>query len=138
MKRNMFTIPGKLPGYNEQCEADRKNAIAGYRLRNDTENMILFLIRASMNRGNTRKIMKPCRIHFDWCECRTNRDLDNIFFAKKYILDALQVAGILPNDSQKWVQHLSDDFHKCRSQQDECIVVEIEELEDEKHDQAAF
>lgn len=130
MKRNMFTIPGRLPDYNDQADADRKNAMSGHRLRSETENLITYYIRSALNRGNARKIRKPCRIHFDWTESKANRDLDNIFFGKKYILDALQIVGILPNDSQKWVRELSDTFYLCSAKRDESIVVEIEELEE--------
>ena len=135
MKRNMFAIPGRLPDYNDQADADRAGKIAGARLRKETEYAIKYCIIGARNRGNVRKVASPCRIHFVWREMQQNRDLDNIFFAKKYVLDALQVAGILPNDSQKWVIGFTDTFAKCESKSDECVTIEIEEVQDGKENE---
>ena len=52
------------------------------------------------------------------------RDKDNVAFAKKYILDALQKSGILPNDNNKYIAGFIDTFvyEKCDK-----VVVEIKE-----------
>ena len=54
------------------------------------------------------KAKTPVYIEFLWIEKDRRRDLDNIYSGKKYILDALQTAGVIPNDSQKYVIGLVD------------------------------
>lgn len=42
---------------------------------------------------------EPVLILFRWNERSKRRDLDNVFSAKKYILDAMQKTGIIENDN---------------------------------------
>ena len=49
---------------------------------------------------------EPVRIEFVWVEGNRRRDLDNIAAATKFVLDGIVEAGILPDDSQKWVRSL--------------------------------
>lgn len=44
----------------------------------------------------------------------TRADPDNIAFAKKFILDGLQMAGVIENDNQKHVGRLSDVIEKSK------------------------
>ena len=60
--------------------------------------------------GGVRPIKTPITIHFHWIEPNTRRDLDNIRFGAKYILDGLQESGRLPNDGWDWVRGMSDTF----------------------------
>lgn len=48
---------------------------------------------------------------FVWYEPNQKRDKDNIAFAKKFILDALQEAGTLTGDGWSQVVGFSDEFH---------------------------
>ena len=50
----------------------------------------------------------PVRVTFRWYERDRRRDWDNVVFAKKFILDGLVKAGVLPDDSQSWVIGLRD------------------------------
>lgn len=47
-----------------------------------------------------RPVSGPVELVFQWVEPNGRRDPDNIVFAKKFILDGLVEAGILPNDTQ--------------------------------------
>ncbi|WP_418294417.1 hypothetical protein [Megasphaera massiliensis] len=49
-------------------------------------------------------------IKFHWVEKNKRRDKDNIAFAKKFILDALQEMGILQNDGWSEILGFSDTF----------------------------
>ena len=83
------------------------------------ENQILWCLK------NVRhKIDKPVLIKFVWHEKTMKRDKDNVAFAKKFILDALQKSGILPNDNNKYIAGFIDTFvyEKCDK-----VVVEIKE-----------
>lgn len=55
------------------------------------------------------------------------RDIDNVSSAKKYILDALQRAKILKNDSPKYVVAHKDEFKYDRDSGDK-VIIEIEEV----------
>jgi Holliday junction resolvase RusA-like endonuclease len=50
-----------------------------------------------------RPVSSPVHITFIYQEANRKRDPDNITFAKKFILDGLVKAGVLPNDTQAWV-----------------------------------
>lgn len=53
----------------------------------------------------------PVRVTFKWFEKDRMRDPDNIAFAKKYILDALQEMRIMQGDGWRHVSALADEFH---------------------------
>lgn len=54
---------------------------------------------------------EPVFVEFHWYEPNMKRDQDNVAFAKKFILDGLQIAGVITNDNYKWVKGFSDTFH---------------------------
>ena len=53
---------------------------------------------------------KPVHVYFAWVEPNRRRDIDNIAFAHKFILDGLVDAGVLKGDSQKYVTGFVDLF----------------------------
>lgn len=53
---------------------------------------------------------EPIKIHFHWIEENKRRDLDNVAFAKKFILDALVKSGKLKDDTRRFVTGFSDSF----------------------------
>ena len=60
--------------------------------------------------GNLSPIRQPVFFKFLWLEKNRKRDLDNIAFAKKFILDALVRKGVLPTDNQSVVKGFTDNF----------------------------
>ena len=68
-----------------------------------------YLCRLGMTKLAGKKIDKAY-IKFHWVEKKTRRDKDNIAFAKKFILDALQEMGILQNDGWSEILGFSDTF----------------------------
>jgi Holliday junction resolvase RusA-like endonuclease len=63
---------------------------------------------------------------FDWPHSR--RDPDNQSFGAKMILDGLVKAGVLPDDSRKWIAEIRHVFRRT-DRDDQVVIVEI------KHDQ---
>lgn len=102
MNNIIISIPERLPGLNEYTRACRANRYAAAKLKRETEDMILYYLHGA------QKVTKPVRIDFLWMERDHRRDLDNVAFAKKFVLDAMTTAGILPDDSQAWVQGFTD------------------------------
>ena len=117
-----FIISGRLPSLNDYTKANRGNKYAGNTLKQDTQQLISLYIPKWVT------IEKPVTIEFRWYEQNTKRDLDNVAFAKKFILDALVNKGILVDDGWKQVVGFSDEFYVDKK--NPRIEVDIHEQED--------
>lgn len=107
-KQNGFTVNSRLPSLNDYIEACRSHWSNGARFKSSVEDGILWDIKAAKGRGILRPVSGPVHISFEWHESDQRRDLDNIYSAKKYILDAMQRAGIIVNDNRRYVKGLTD------------------------------
>lgn len=105
---NHFIIRGHLPSLNDYINACRSHWRQGALLKQQTDESICWQIKAAKNRGHVHPVKGPVHVSFEWHESDKRRDLDNVFSAKKYILDAMQQAGIIENDDRKHVVGLSD------------------------------
>jgi len=107
MAEYTFTIPGRLPGWNEYTDKERSNKYAAATLKKDTEEYIsLYLIQQL--RG--AKIKPPVTIKYLWVEPNRRRDKDNIAGAKKFFQDSLVKTGFLKNDGWQDIKDFSDSF----------------------------
>lgn len=97
MTKRRFTIPFRLPGLNDYVNACRTNPHVGAKLKKETERDILWCLKGISS------VRTPCIIAMTFTEANRRRDCDNIESGKKYILDAMQTAGIIPGDSPKYV-----------------------------------
>ena len=104
--KTSFYIPNRLLSLNEYICLNRGNRYGGASKKKDIEGYIMNYI----NFSNLEKIKKPCFIKFTWYEPNNRRDKDNVCFAKKFILDALQKSGKLENDNNKFIKGFSDNF----------------------------
>lgn len=99
-----FTIRGRLSGLNEYTKANRSNHHAGNKMKKDNEERILWAIR----QAKAAEVDKyPITLEIVWYEPNLRRDIDNVVFAQKFILDAMVKSGIIKNDSQKFVKGIS-------------------------------
>lgn len=97
-------IHGKLPTCNEYIDACRRNRFQAAKMKRDAENLIMgqaFRLTA---------IKEQVFIRFTWFEENRKVDPDNRAFAKKFVLDALQRIGKLPNDNSRFISGFSDAF----------------------------
>lgn len=104
--RASFTIPGRFPSLNDYIDAERS-----FRLK-----------AASMKRRHTDRVCEraqmadmpvfrnPVFIVIDWVEPNRRRDPDNVRFGVKFVLDGLVKAGVIPNDTQRWVLGIEDRY----------------------------
>lgn len=99
-----FYIPFKLDGLNKLINVNRTNRYAAAEHKKKIQTMIRPYL------SDVPHITLPVEIDFLWIEPNRRRDLDNIFSAKKFILDALTKYGVLENDTQKYVIGLHDDY----------------------------
>lgn len=97
-------ICGKLPSLNEYIEACRRNPHCGAKMKANTELAIIPQL------ASLKRIEKPVHISFIWHEANKRRDKDNVAAGKKFILDALQKAGKLINDSNDYIAGFTDRF----------------------------
>jgi len=69
----------------------------------------------------------PVRLAFRWYEANKNRDLDNVCFAKKFILDALVNNKTIETDNWRGVHGFTDEFYIDR----ENPRIEVDIMEEE-------
>ena len=99
-----FTIQGRFPSLNDYVSAERANPRFGASMkRKETK-------RAAEAAEHLAKFTNPVIVSFRWIEPNMRRDVDNIAFAHKFILDGLVAAGVLEGDSRKYVIGLQDEF----------------------------
>ena len=120
----VLIIQGQLEGLNSYTKANRSNRYAGAKMKKDMERIIGWCIKQQLQGVH---YSAPVKIDFTWIEPNRKRDLDNIAFAKKFILDALVKNGILESDGWKGVCGFTDSF-KVNKQRPR-VEVEINEVE---------
>lgn len=119
------TIPMKLPSLNEYINACRTNKYMANSLKKKTQEIVGWYLK------KLPEFKNPVRIKFIWVSKKKDRrDLDNICFAKKFILDALQEIGKISNDNRKCVVGFSDVFEIGANYE---VRLEIEELTNDKN-----
>lgn len=104
MTRQQFTIPGRLPSFNEVTAWNRGNKYAAARRKRELESDIGWCIRHARLVPMTGRVTLTIR----WVEPDRRRDFDNIESAVKFIQDALVRYGIIHGDGQK---HLAPPVH---------------------------
>lgn len=92
-----FSIPGVLPTLNQYSAKERIHRQAAAQLKRETQAMIREHIRAH----KVPPFDKHVYVGFIWVRPDARSDKDNVTFAKKFILDALQEAGVIKRDSWK-------------------------------------
>lgn len=119
-----FTIEGKLSGLNEYINACRTNVHKANKLKKDNQSMIKIAVLLARLKPVTKY---PVTLNITFYEPNMKRDVDNVGFGAKFILDALVGLGILENDNQSHVSGISYEV-KC-DRENPRIEVEIYELD---------
>ena len=115
-------IPMKLPSLNQYINECRRNKFAAAKMKNNIESEIT-------NAFYRMPVYKnPIKIHFTWIEDNKRRDLDNVCFAKKFILDAMVKCGKLKDDNRKCVIGFTDSFEYGDKAK---VILDIEEVEND-------
>lgn len=104
MEDFLIEIPYKFPSLNDYTRACRSGWQAGAKMKEKIEKDIGWFLK------DLPVFDRPIIIHFLWIEDNKRRDYDNIAFAKKFILDAMQKQGRLANDNRKHVVGFTDSF----------------------------
>lgn len=117
-------IPMKLPSLNTYINECRKNRYAGADMKRKIEEELGWYINTLPQYKN------PIKIHFHWIEGNKKRDLDNVCFAKKFILDSMVKTGKLKDDNRNYVIGFTDSFEYGRETK---VILEIEEMGEQKN-----
>lgn len=105
---NSFIIRAKLPSLNDYILACRANRYKGAAFKHDVEELIGWNIKQALVKKTLYPTEEPIIINFAWHEKTKRRDADNIASAKKFVLDAMQKQGIIPNDNRKYIKGFTD------------------------------
>ena len=122
MKKTLI-IPGKLPSLNEYTRQCRSYKLAGAEMKKKSERIISAYIQTQLQGIHFEGTVK---LAFRWYEPNKKRDLDNICFAKKFILDALVNNGTIKADGWKGVIGFIDNFFIDK--ENPRIEVDIEDI----------
>jgi Holliday junction resolvase RusA-like endonuclease len=102
-----LVIDGQLPNLNEYTRACRGNKFLGAKMKKNAEEWITLFIKQQLKDIHFEGTVE---LAFRWYEPNKKRDLDNICFAKKFILDALVCNSIIVADGWKGVIGFTDHF----------------------------
>lgn len=119
---NKIEIPFRLPSLNQYINECRKNKYAGANMKKTVDRDIGYYI------NKLPQYKNPIKIHFTWVEENKRRDLDNVCFAKKFILDSMVKAGKLKDDNRNYVVGFEDNFKYDKASK---VILEIEEVKNE-------
>lgn len=104
MRSEHITIIGRFPSLNEYINVCRRNRYTANRVKKQETS------RAANAARGVSPFHEPVVVEFLWVEKDKRRDIDNVAFAKKFVLDGLVQAGVIANDNAKHVVGLSDKF----------------------------
>lgn len=121
---NYFVIPSRLCSLNDYIGACRANKYRGAALKKEQERICAAGIKIAKTKGFLRPVTVKSIVRIDWHCKDKRRDVDNIQSAQKYILDAMQQCGIIPNDNRRYVAQI---YHEIIDDTSDYVVVKIEE-----------
>lgn len=97
---NKIIITGRLPGRNEAENAARTHWARGAKLKKEATELVAWECKTQ----HVQKIDGEVIVEVTFYERDRRRDADNVLGGLKYILDGLVVAGVLTDDSRKYVE----------------------------------
>ena len=113
MKKITFTIKGELPDLNSYIQAERGNRFKAAKIKKEATDTVHWEAKAA---SLTPVLPEeyPVIVHVNWFSKDERKDVDNVRFAMKFVLDGLVSAGVIENDSRKFVEDVSDSFQVDR------------------------
>ena len=110
--------------FNEYVDAERSNKYAGAKIKKQQTNSVALIARSKKFILEDKKY----DVVFTWFKPNHRTDHDNICFAKKFILDGIQVAGSIKGDSPRYINNFQDIFQKANQDYVSCEATFIEAL----------
>lgn len=117
-----FTIPGHLMGLNEYTTLNRSKR--GHVLASKAKREQEARVSEAIDATGARSFDGPIELIVSWYD-GTRRDPDNVEFAVKFILDAMVSAGVIPDDSRKYVKAIRHQLFDLNKRKDVPERVEV-------------
>lgn len=117
-------VPGPLPNLNDIIEAAKSGGrgfVYAAMKREWTDAVALLAKAAKLTPVSESQI-----INFEWREKYRIRDPDGFTAAKKFLLDGLVVARVLPGDGWRWIGGFRDTWHVVMPGQSPGVLVTLE------------
>lgn len=92
-------LPGEFTDLNTYINAERTNRFKAAKIKKQETQAVAWALK--INR--VKKVVTPCYIGWYWWTKDARKDCDNVFFSKKWVLDGMKMAGIIPDDSFKYI-----------------------------------
>lgn len=123
MASQEFYIDQRMPNLNDYTRAIAYSRYAGGDMKDEWDEVV----RKAAKDAKMGHFTEPITVEFHWYEPDQKRDVDNVAFAKKFIFDGLQKAGVITNDNYKWVKGFSDHFHYEGKAGVRIVMTEVED-----------
>lgn len=107
VRKITLVIKGRLDNLNDYTNKCRANRYAGAKCKAENEEYITGFIEEQLKGVHFEG---KVYLHFRWIEPNRNRDIDNVCFAKKFILDALVRNKVIETDGWRGVWGFTDEF----------------------------
>ncbi len=101
-----FVIAGELTDLNTYVNKERGNRFAAAAIKEKETNRVYWECKSQ----KIGKVIPPILLECQWFCKNQRKDKDNISFGKKFILDGLVLAGVLPDDKWDMVVGFVDSF----------------------------
>lgn len=119
-----FVIPGTLTTANEYIARANRNRFLANKGKHKDQEKVTTAIVGQLNGWRT---IKPVKFAITYtCDTR-RKDPDNIAFAKKAIFDALTMAGVIKDDSWRYVRGWEEQFVLGDNAYITVVIIEQEE-----------
>lgn len=109
----------RFPTLNEYIDCERGSTIAAAAMKKKCTEQV----KEQCLSQQTESVKGRVDLLFEW-HSSTRHDPDNVAFAKKFILDGLQAAGVLENDNRKFIGTMADEII---NDDDDFVIVHITE-----------
>lgn len=109
--RCRIVIEGRMPSLNDYIRAERANRYkaAAVKKRETAR------VRAAALDQRAPRFDRPVTVRTTFYEPDMRRDADNVGFARKFVLDGLVAAGVIKDDSRRYVLACPDRVATDRS-----------------------
>lgn len=103
-----LTVKGELTDLNTYIKALNNDRWSGNTIKQEETHRVAWEARLARLKPVQAY---PVKITYRWYSPDQRKDTDNVAFSKKFINDGLVEAGILENDSRKFIAGFTDEFY---------------------------
>jgi Holliday junction resolvase RusA-like endonuclease len=117
-----FSIPGEFPGLNEIIDAAKSHFGVYATMKETHTDAVCWMAKQAP------KLTRPVEATITWYAKDKRRDPDNVMAGQKFIFDGLVKAGVIPNDTWRYIKGIAHRFEIDRKNpRIEVRVVEVEQ-----------